>query len=227
MKKLILTAIVFCMVHLAWPVAAQRVARPDPTRWEQEVQAFEAADAKAMPEPGGILFYGSSSVRMWNTLEASYPEYNIVRRGLGGSHMADAVYYADRMALRYEPRLVLVYEGDNDLADGLTPAEVLAEFHELVTVIQDSLPRTRIAFLAIKPSIARIQLMDEVRTTNNLIRAYTEADPRLSFVDTAQFMLGMDGNPRPDLFREDGLHLNEKGYAIWKQVVDPFLLPVP
>ena len=196
---------------------------PTPDPWEADIAAFEAADRERPPPAGGVVFVGSSSIRLWNTLAEDFPGVPVVNRGFGGSELSDALRFADRIVLPYRPRMVVVYAGDNDLWAGETPEQVFEDFRALVRTIHDELPRTRVAFIAVKPSVARWRIEGEVRRTNQLIREFAAADPRVDYIDIFTPMLGSDGRPRPELFVDDGLHLNARGYELWKSVVAPFL----
>lgn len=195
----------------------------DSQRWEQEIQAFEVRDRTNMPPKHAFLFVGSSSIRMWKTLEKDFSELPVISRGFGGSQLADSVRFVERIIHPYEPKMVLVYAGDNDLAAKKTPDEVLADFKRLVTAIHSRLPMTRVAFIAIKPSVARVSLIDQVRAANESIKAFTKTDARLDYIDVFTPMLDKDGRPRPELLVEDGLHLNSNGYELWTQVIKPYL----
>ena len=192
-------------------------------RWEAAIAAFEEQDRQAPPAPGGIVFVGSSSIRGWD-LERSFPELRTLNRGFGGSEVADAVHYADRIILRYEPRIVVVYAGDNDIALGAPPCEVYANFQRLVSVIHERLPATRIVYIAIKPSPKRWGLVHRARAANALIQAACVENDRLSFVDVDTPMIGDDGQPRAELFVDDKLHLSDAGYELWTQLVRPHLV---
>jgi lysophospholipase L1-like esterase len=215
--RLLLALIAFCTP----PAASAQTAEP----FAPQIAAFARADARAMPAPGGILFLGSSSIAFWSTLAADFPGLPVINRGFGGSTIADSVRYADRIVLPYEPRIIVFYAGDNDLAAGRSPRQVLADFRALVRVVHARLPRTRILFISIKPSIARWGLIGKTREANALVRAYTRTSPQLGFVDIFPAMLGADGKPRPELLLADGLHMTRAGYAIWRDAVAPYLKP--
>lgn len=190
------------------------------TRWRPSFEAFDAADQAHLPAPGGVLFVGSSSIRLWDDLEKVFgPEVPVTKRGFGGSRMEDCARYARRLVLPYRPRLVVVYAGDNDLADGRTPEQVEADFRHFVDVVRSALPETRIAYLSIKPSPLRAALMPAIHETNTRIAAYAAATSNLDYIDVYSHMLDADGRPRTDLYRDDRLHLNAQGYALWKQVI--------
>jgi len=193
-----------------------------PQRWEKTIQAFERQDRLQPPTKRGIVFIGSSSIRLWD-LEKHFPGLPVVNRGFGGSHIADCTYYAPRILLPLEPRIVVLYAGDNDIAAGKSPEQVFADFQEFVSTVHRALPATRIVFIAIKPSLARWKLVEKMRRANAWIRKAAGEDPLIDFVDVDAPMIGPDGKPRPELFREDGLHLNEKGYALWTRLLKPYL----
>ena len=192
-------------------------------QWEEAIQAFEQMDETDPPPEGAILFAGSSSIRMWSSLAEDFPDARVINRGFGGSQMSDLIHFADRIVTPYAPRLILVYEGDNDIAADKTAEQVFADYQEFVSLVHDRLPDTRIAFIAIKPSLARRALMDEMRKANELIEEYAGARDRLDYIDIFTPMLGEDGEPLPDIFVDDGLHMNAAGYAIWAEAVRPYL----
>lgn len=191
-------------------------------RWENEIQAFERQDAKHRPPENAVLFVGSSSIRLWK-LEESFPDLDVINRGFGGSQLADSVHFAERIVIAYRPRLVVLYAGDNDLAAGKKPEQVLADFKQFAAKVNAALPETRIAYLSIKPSIKRRALIDRVRETNAAIEQFISDDKRLTYVDVFKPMLAPDGQPRPELFLADGLHLNAEGYKLWASVLEPTL----
>jgi len=195
-----------------------------PSRWQAAFDRFATDDALHAHPPGGILFVGSSSIRLWNGLEDQFGNLPVViNRGFGGSQLSDCVKHLSRLVLRYQPKTVLVYAGDNDLAAGTAPQEVLRRFVAFVDGVRAALPATRIAYISIKPSPARVALLPEIRTANALIRDYAEQAPNVDYIDVYTPMLGANGLPRRELFREDALHLNADGYALWKRVIAPHL----
>ena len=223
MKRQSVLSLLPFVLALTVTAAADELDKFPPTRWEETMRKFAAADAKSPPPTGGALFIGSSSIRMWKLAE-SFPKHDdLINRGFGGSHMADATHYADRIAIPYKPRVILVYAGDNDIAGGKSPQRVLADYQAFVKKIHKALPDTKIAFIAIKPSIKRWSLVDKMRQANALIRKHTESDQSLSFIDIDTPMLGADGKPRAELFVSDGLHLSAAGYKIWSDLARPHL----
>lgn len=198
--------------------AAEPVANPDPFRFKPEIQAFEAWDAKNASPRDAVLFAGSSSVRMWRSAE-DFPDLPVINRGFGGAHISDVNYYAELVALKYQPRVIVFYCGDNDIEAGKSPEQVLADFKWFVSRAHRQLPDTRILYLPIKPSLARWEKWPQMRDVNEFVRQLADDDERLTYVDTATPMLGADGRPRPELFIDDGLHLNEAGYRLWSGIL--------
>ena len=194
----------------------------DVSRWEEAIQEFEHSDRDQPPPSDGILFIGSSSIRKWN-LSNSFPDLPVFNRGFGGSQIADSVEFADRIVVPYRPRAIVFYAGDNDISREKTPARVQEDFQEFTSLVHSELPETRIIFIAIKPSIARWELVDRMRAANALIRADCEEHRLLTFVDVDVPMLGDNGQPREELFVDDGLHLSDEGYSLWSELVRPHL----
>jgi len=190
-------------------------------RFEPEIRAFEAADRASMPAPGGIVFVGSSSIRRWSSLAADFPGLPVLNRGFGGSTFPEANHYVSRTVLRYRPRTIVLYEGDNDIAIGRSPQQVLADFRQFVRLVRDSLPSARIVFVAIKPSPSRWKQVELQREANRLVRDVVATDTLLSYVDVVQPMLGANGRPQPALFVGDSLHMTPAGYTIWRAQIAP------
>jgi lysophospholipase L1-like esterase len=214
---------------LAHPQESARVAalHSTPSEWDEAFADFAAADRAAPPPEGGVLFVGSSSIRLWNDLESSFNAQPVViKRGFGGSKLSDCVANLGRLVVRYRPRTVLVYAGDNDLATGSAPEDVLRRFTAFVEGVHRDLPQTRIDYISIKPSPSRRALLPSIRAANALIARYVAAHPDLAYIDVFTPMLDARGEPRPDLFQPDLLHLNHDGYALWKSVIAPYVVQV-
>lgn len=195
---------------------------PDPNRWEEAIKAFEADDRANPKESGGVVFIGSSSIRMWD-LERSFPGLDAVNRGFGGSQMADSVRYADRILLPLKPETIVVYAGDNDINAGKSPEIVFADFTRFVALIHDALPETRVLFIAIKPSLRRWHLIETIRRANYKVKKFASTHPLVEFVNIDTPMLGEDRRPRPELFVDDGLHMTWQGYEVWNAALRPHL----
>jgi lysophospholipase L1-like esterase len=201
----------------------QTAVAADPSRWEEDIAAFEAADRAAPPPSGGIVFTGSSSIRLWKTLTEDFAGLPVVNRGFGGSQIPDVTAFVGRIVLPYRPRMVVIYCGGNDINAGRTAPEVVADAQALVRAIHAGAPDARIAYISIAPNPARWSQIATVVAANDAIRRWMATDARLTFIDVFPHMLGDDGRPKPDLFVDDQLHMNEKGYAIWKEVVGRYL----
>ena len=188
-----------------------------------EIEEFERQDRMVLPPAGAVLFLGSSTIRQWHTLAQDFPSVAVINRGFGGSQIQDSIFFADRIVIPHRPRLIVFYAGDNDLASGMTPAQVFADFKRLIERVRQDLPETVVVFVSIKPSPARLHLLDGIRAANLSIRNWIRQDRRLGYADVFEPMLAPDGSVRGELFVEDGLHLNQQGYAVWKRAVAPFL----
>ena len=193
--------------------------------FQAEIEAFERQDRAAPPPPGAVLFLGSSTIRLWTSLQQDFPDMPVVNRGFGGSQIADSICYAPRIVFPLEPATIVFYAGENDLAAGKTPEQVAADFQHLVADVQAARPATRILFVSLKPSPCRAGLLDAMRETNARIRDWMRPDPRLEFVDVFTPMLDESGAPRAELFADDRLHLNAAGYALWTRILRPRLAP--
>lgn len=203
---------------------AQESLPPAYARWQSSLDAFAAADRERAPEPGGVLFVGSSTIRLWTDLRQDFRDQPVViNRGFGGSTMADCNGLARRLVVQYRPRHVVVYAGDNDLAEGRSPDQVLESFRAFVAAVRNALPDTRISYVSIKPSPLRSALLPQVREANALLAGYVRGVPNSDYIDIFTPMLGADGQPRAELYGPDRLHMNEAGYDLWQAVIAPHL----
>lgn len=193
-----------------------------PSRFDNDIAAFEAEGEQPK---GAIVAIGSSSMRCWHDhIDQDLEPLTIIKRGFGGSEMNDVVTFADRIILPYEPRAVLLYEGDNDTAGGKIPPEgVLEAFRALQYKIHSVYPETRIYIIAIKPSVLRWETWAGTNKANQLLAAEAQTDPRITFIDVATPMLGEDGKPDPAMY-VDELHMNRKGYELWRDLIRPVLM---
>jgi lysophospholipase L1-like esterase len=190
--------------------------------WQSEIAAFAAID-KLDPAPAdAVLFVGSSSIRLWHTLAADFPELPTINRGFGGSEIADSVYFAEQLVGPYQPRAIVMYAGGNDLADGKSPERVRDAFGAFVTQVRRWAGQVPFAYLSIKPNISRRRQLPQIRAANALTRACAQ-ERGVDFLDIHQRMLGADGEADPRWFDVDGLHLNAEGYALWTGVVRDWL----
>jgi lysophospholipase L1-like esterase len=209
------------LIGLLGVLGATAVARAADAPFEKEIKAFEEADKKVPPPQNAVLFVGSSTIQKWKTLAEDFPNETVINRGFGGSQMADSVRYAKRIIIPYHPRKIVIYAGDNDLAAGKTPEQILTDFKALVDEVRPELPQTEILYLSIKPSIARWKLVDKIKQANVLILDYTKTDKQMGFIDIFPVVLGEDGKPRKELFMPDGLHMSRAGQKLCVPVIEP------
>ena len=215
----------------SWPTNSDALAQGTDSasaRFESEIAAFEKWDRQNASPKDAILFVGSSSIRLWQTAEA-FPDLPVINRGFGGSSISDVNHFFDRIVPKYKPRAIVFYSGDNDIAGGKSARQVYDDFVEFVRHMHDRLPKTRIYFLSIKPSIARQKMWPEMKKANSLIQSgLANINSQVIFVDVATPMLGpklagREAPPKRNLFLDDGLHLNVAGYKLWNETLRPLL----
>jgi lysophospholipase L1-like esterase len=195
---------------------------PDPTRFEQEIDAFASWDAKNSSPDNALLFVGSSSIRFWDTAEA-FQGYPVINRGFGGSHITDVLYYFDRVISRFDPSLIIFYCGENDIASGLDPDDVFDDYTELLARVGQAFPDADFLYVSIKPSNSRTEYSDAFDSFNRRVESYNETKHRLHYIDLASPLTMSDGQPDDSLFVDDRLHLNEEGYRQWNEKMWEFL----
>ena len=223
-RSLLLAAALGLSVAAGTAAPTNSLAYHNPARWKKDIAAFAAADATNPPPQGCIVFTGSSYIRFWKTLAQDFPGMRTVNRGFGGCQLADVYAYADRIIIPYAPREVVIYAGGNDIDAGKTPEIVFGDFVALMTKLQTALPRTKLVFISCPPSPKRWKETEQIQRANSLIAEYCGSHD-ITFVNTFPLMLGDNGLPRPDIYVEDHLHMNAKGYAIWRKAVAPVLVP--
>jgi lysophospholipase L1-like esterase len=202
--------------------ASQAKAWPDPNRFEKEIAAFETTTPVKL---GGIVAYGSSSMRGWHKYIAEdLAPLTIVPRGFGGSNMNDALYFTDRVVLPVKPRAVLLYEGDNDIAGGHSVDETFGKYQQFVAKMHAALPTTRIYILSIKPSPSRSKQWPAAQELNARLQQMAKADPLITYIDVATPMLTSQGGLRDEIYLSDKLHMKREGYEIWRDAVRPVLM---
>ncbi len=196
----------------------------NPYRWAPVMRAFQQEDRRSPQPLHEVVFVGSSSIRRWD-LREWFPELGekALNRGVEGFLLSDSVYYAEPLVIRYRPRIVVVYAGDNDIEAGASAAEVTERFAQFERKVHAAAPRTSIVFISIKPSILRARLVPTITQANRAIRAYCATQPGLEFLDIQSRMLDAAGAPRRELFQSDGLHLAPAGYRVWTEALAPVL----
>ena len=213
------------LLVLALPGQAQREI--DPTRWEETMQRFDEQDRMSPPPENAIVLTGSSSIARWNDqAAAALAPLTVIARGFGGSVMEDVAYHLDRVALRYNPRAILIYEGDNDTAFGIPEEKILGQLESIIARIHDALPETRVYVLSVKPSVSRLNVWDTAQRVNAGYQAIAKADPLVHYVDVANPFLWADGSVMDDIFVDDDLHLNDMGNLIWGSSIRAALMPL-
>jgi lysophospholipase L1-like esterase len=215
--------IVFCLLGLL-PQAHLSGQEQGPERWEDRIRKFEAADKKNPVEAGRILFVGSSSIAMWQDVADYFPDHKVLNRGFGGSQFSDLIYYADRVIYPYKPSKIFIYEGDNDVAAGDRPKDILKEAKKLRKMITKNLGKdVPVIFISPKPSVARWELEEKYLQTNALLKRYAEKKAHTEYADVWYPALDEDGMVFKHIFLKDNLHMNSDGYAIWKKVLKPYV----
>ncbi len=213
-------------VFLLFFLAAKILNAQDqhPPFWN-DIQAFKHKDSVQAPPHGAILFVGSSSFTKWQDVQEYFPNYTIINRGFGGSSLTDLIRYENDVIFKYNPKQIVMYCGENDIAgdDTVTGQIVFERFKKLFTDIRKKYPNIPFVYISMKPSPSRWHLKEKMITGNDLIKKYLAQNKKTVFVNVWNSMLGADGKPMNDIFIEDKLHMNEKGYAIWKKLIEPYL----
>jgi hypothetical protein len=191
----------------------------DPLRFKSEVENIGRRNIREINKPDLILFTGSSSINMWKNVKDYFPGKNIVNTGFGGSQMSDLIFYFDTLILKYNPIQVFIYEGDNDIASGKKAEEVFNDATLIFDKFKKFLPKTKIVFIAVKPSIARWNLKDEYIRYNNMLKVFSAKNHTTKFINTWDKFLNEEGTPKRELFIEDGLHMAKPGYDIWARAI--------
>jgi len=192
-------------------------------RFDKTIEAYEAADKENPVGKGEVLFTGSSSIFFWKTLKEDMAGMPVHNRGFGGSTLPEVIHYADRIVFPYEPKIIMLYCGENDIAAGASAGESIASFKKFAGMVREKLPTTKLTFLAMKPSVARWNLWPEYQKANAAIQALTEQDELLDYIAIDEPMLDANGMIDSTIFIKDMLHMNAEGYKRWTAVVNPYL----
>lgn len=191
-------------------------------RWTEEMEAFEVLNGES-PVQEGILFTGSSSIRFWKDPVKDFNNDKILNRGFGGSQIIDLIENFDQIILKYHPKKIVIYSGDNDVDIGKSAEIVYGDFCTLFGMIKAKLPDAEVVYIAIKPSISRWDKVLEMNKANTMIHEFLNKQDNGIFVDIFSPMIGLDGKPIKALFVEDGLHMSEKGYQLWTKILLPYI----
>lgn len=218
MKRILtLLFVVFCISAVA--------QNAKPPFW-QDIQSFRHRDSVQLPPAKPILFVGSSSFTKWTDVQNYFPGYTILNRGFGGSMLTDLLRYEEDVIFKYDPKQIVIYCGENDLAasDTVTSRIVFDRFKNLYSEIRAVYPNVPVVFVSLKPSPSRWQLKEKEIAANNMIEKYLKKEKSAQFVSVWKAMLGDDGKPKPEIFIEDNLHMNAQGYVIWQKILQPYLV---
>ena len=200
-------------------------AQTSPAFW-QDIVAFKKKDSIQAPPSNAILFVGSSSFARWQDVNNYFPDFTIINRGFGGSILTDVIRYTYDIILPYQPKQVVIYCGENDLAsaDNISSVEAYNRFKTLFGMIRTNLPKTNIAFISMKPSPSRASLQEKMKVANQMIKTYISKQKNASFIDIYEAMLDKKGQMREELYVGDRLHMKPAGYAIWQKAILPYLI---
>lgn len=222
MKNIIRILVFFLCFLSAFPNLQAQETAP----FYSDIQSFKTQDSLHSPPAHAILFVGSSSFTKWVDVQDYFPGYTIINRGFGGSSLPDVIRYANDIIFPYNPKQIVIYCGENDLAasDTITANMVFSRFAQLFDLIRNKMPQVPIAFVSLKPSPSRVHLMNKMTSANNMIKDFLKNKNKTAFIDVYSKMLNADGTPMKDIFLEDNLHMNAKGYAIWKKIIEPYLV---
>jgi lysophospholipase L1-like esterase len=196
----------------------------DPNRFNDQVEELYNREYNFSPNKKLALFTGSSSVRMWNDVQERFPKYNVINNGFGGSHFSDLIYFYDKLIAKHNADYILIYEGDNDIASEKSAAEIMRGAKKLRKMIAEDFPDVTVVFIAPKPSIARWNLKKQYERVNKKLKKFTNRKKNTEFADVWNAMLDENGKVYDDIFIEDNLHMNKKGYDIWENVIGKFLI---
>lgn len=191
--------------------------------WAPQIRLFERLDKRRPPKPGGILFTGSSSIRYWRSLKRDMAPLPVMNRGFGGSYLYHVLYYTDRIVLPYRPRLIVLYAGENDISGGICADQLLKHLKKFVKKVHKHLPKTRIFYVSVKPTVLRRRHWKRMKQINQGLKAWIDKQKQVEYIDIATPMLSSKGQPRRDILIWDRLHLNRKGYRLWTSIIKPRL----
>lgn len=227
LRAMILLTAVVAFGATSWIVVAQHPAAviPDPQRFEKNILAFEKLESATAPPTGSLLFTGSSTIRDWSShLETDFQGLSVVGRGFGGSRLTDVIYFLDRLVAKSRPRGIVIYEGDNDIHEGVSVDELLQHYDQFYSKLRNRLPECKLYVLSIKPSPSRWKEWPVSSEANIRLKSWCESKKATIFIDVATPMLDENGKPRRELFSHDRLHMNRKGYKVWTEIMKPLII---
>lgn len=213
--KLILATLLFCNILSS--------NGQDPNRFLKRIEELDTMQYKLYPEKKLALFTGSSTIFMWKDIQSHFPEVNVINHGFGGSHFSDLLYFYDRLIIKYTPDFLFIYEGDNDIAYNKKVSDIVKTAKSIINKAVKDLPDTKIIIISAKPSIAREHFKKEYMLLNKKLKKLCKHYPNIEFADIWSVMTDKQGDIFKDIFLNDGLHLNEKGYQIWSKALSRYL----
>ena len=221
----------FLVLALSWPAwqlyeEIQKAQSEDPLVWEDAIIALESSTGGRVRDGQEVVFVGSSSIRLWDSLAEDMSPLTVIQHGFGGAKLNDLVHYARRLVNAWQPRAVVVFAGTNDISPGATksPQQLLESYQAFVATVRADQPDVPIFYIGITPSPLRWEVWPVAQATNALIEQWSDENPNLYFIDTSAALMGRDGEPDPDNYRLDGLHLTEQGYRVWRDIIRERLL---
>ncbi len=211
-------------IWLMWLLLALPLLAVPLDRYEPSIAAYEAADKLRPPESGGTLFLGSSTFALWgHDLEREFARFHAINRGFGGSTIAEVDHYLERICFSYRPQLVVFYVGTNDVADGHSPQQIADDFGHLLAHLRRGLPNTRVAYVSMAVPPSRVQFARQYEEANRKLKQLCYKEPNLDFIDVSPLLLDGQGQPKPEYYRDDLLHMKPSGYAVWTPVLREYL----
>jgi len=192
-------------------------------RFQNAIDQFIEQDNENVFPKNGVMMTGSSSIRFWTTMDNDFQNIPVLNRGFGGATIPEVLHFADKYIFHHEPQIIVFYCGENDISEGASPETVFASFKNFVKIIELKLPETKIVYISMKPSVARWNLWSQYQAGEKLIKAFVVENPKVEYMDASISMLEENGEVRKDIFVEDGLHMNAKGYEGWTNQLKPIL----
>ncbi|MEO5912792.1 MAG: GDSL-type esterase/lipase family protein [Luteolibacter sp.] len=219
MKSIFLRSLLILSLGVPCVLALEPTPRPNPARMVGEITAF----AKQVPEKGGIVFTGSSSIRLWTHLKEDFPGLPVVNRGFGGSVANDLVVYFETLVTRHEPKVLVTYTGSNDIDEKLTVDDAFSDYTKFLNMAHDRFPKIRVILTSVKVAPRRAIEIPQVNDLNRRLESWCKDKGWLRYVDSTSYLVDSQDQPIASYFRDDHLHLNDSGYAKWQSILDPVL----
>lgn len=215
----ITNSLIFCLILLG---SLSSFSQVNENKWQYALDKFKTLDGDNTLQ-GGILFTGSSSIEFWKNPKEDFNNNQILNRGIGGFQISNLIDNFDQIILKYHPKKIVIYCGDNDINDGKSAEIVFGDFCTLYGMLKATLPDVKLYYISIKPSINRWSLVVEMIKANTMINEFLNAKDNAKYVDVFSQMIGENGQPIEKLFIDDGLHMNSEGYRLWTKILKPHI----